>query len=164
MLYKTHVAVTYAAALPMLLSTNSLTVGNVIAVGIGSIFPDIDHPGSFIGQRTRGVSDGIRMVFGHRGLAHSLVGAAFFLFVSQFVLAALGLPSIWSEWFLVGYLLHMVEDSFSKTGVGWLQPLYNKRIQFGFKKIYYSTGEWSETLIFLIACGSIAYQILQMYP
>ncbi|MER2064505.1 MAG: metal-dependent hydrolase, partial [Alkalibacterium sp.] len=47
MLYHTHLAVTYAATLPLLASTGSLSLGNVIAVGIGSVLPDIDHPKSF---------------------------------------------------------------------------------------------------------------------
>ncbi|SFC34444.1 LexA-binding, inner membrane-associated putative hydrolase [Alkalibacterium subtropicum] len=89
MLYKTHLAVTYAATLPVLASTGSLTAGNIIALGIGSILPDIDHPKSFIGNRTRGVSDGMGMVFGHRGLAHSVAGVIFFLLTAHFLLTSL---------------------------------------------------------------------------
>ncbi|MFO8069506.1 MAG: metal-dependent hydrolase [Alkalibacterium sp.] len=160
MLYKSHVIVTYAAVLPILVSTDSLTIGNVIALGIGSLLPDIDHPKSFIGNRTRGVSDGISMVFGHRGLLHSIVGVIFFLLASQFILSSFQQPLEWAYWFTAGYIAHLVEDSFSKTGVAWLQPVYNKRIQFGFKLIYYKTGKMSETVLFLAACAGLFYQLV----
>lgn len=159
MLYKTHIAVTYATALPLLASTGSLSVGNIIALGIGTLLPDIDHPKSYIGNRTRGLSDGVRMVFGHRGLAHSFLGILFFLLAARFVLSTLQLPLEWADWLMVGYTAHLIEDSFSKTGVAWLQPVYNKRIQFGFKLIYYRTGKLSETLIFLAACAGLIYQL-----
>jgi len=74
MQYKTHLAVTYAAVLPALVSTGNLTIGNTVALGVGALFPDIDHPKSFIGNRTGGISHSIGAVFGHRGLAHSLLG------------------------------------------------------------------------------------------
>lgn len=159
MLYKTHLAVTYAVALPLLVSTDSLSIGNLVAVGIGSLLPDIDHPKSFIGNRTRGISDGVGLVFGHRGLAHSILGVVFFFFASRLLLSSLQLPSVWGEWFTTGYIAHLIEDSFSKNGVAWLQPIYKKRIQFGFKIVYYRTGKLSETIIFLLACFGIIYQL-----
>ncbi|WP_027108566.1 metal-dependent hydrolase [Lacticigenium naphthae] len=159
MLYKTHVTVTYALALPLLMSTDSLFIGNVVALGIGSVFPDIDHPRSYIGRRLQGVSHIVGKIFGHRGLAHSIVGIFFFLYLSRFILFHLQLPIEWGDWFILGYISHMVEDSFSKTGVAWLQPIYNKRIQFGFKRIFYTTGKFTETVIFLISCGGLVYQL-----
>lgn len=160
MLYKSHVVVTYAVVLPLLVSTNSLTIGNVIALGIGSILPDIDHPKSFIGNRTRGISDGMRMVFGHRGLLHSIVGVIFFQLAVQFILLSFQQPLEWAYWCTAGYIAHLVEDSFSKTGVSWFQPFYNKRIQSGFKLIYYKTGKISETVLFLAACAGLFYQLV----
>nr|WP_281242207.1 hypothetical protein [Alkalibacterium subtropicum] len=56
----------------------------------------------------------------------------------------------------------MVEDSFSKAGVAWLQPLYNKRIQFGFKLIYYRTGKVSEKILYITACAGLFYQVLRL--
>lgn len=159
MRYHTHLAVTYAAAMPILVSTGNMSVGNIVALGIGSVFPDIDHPKSYIGNRTGGISHAIRLVFGHRGLAHSITGVAFFLLISRLLLSVLQLPNEWGDWFIAGYVAHLIEDSFSKTGVAWFQPIFNKRIQFGFKKIYYSTGKPAETIIFLIAFFGLMYQI-----
>lgn len=162
MLYKTHVAVTYAATLPLLVSTDSLALGNVIALGLGSVFPDIDNPKSYIGSRSRGISDGIGKLFGHRGMAHSLIGAFIFLVLCRFILSSLHLPMAWSDWFFIGFIAHLIEDSFSRTGVAWLQPIYNKRIQFGFKKIYYSTGGIVETVLFILASAALFFQVYQL--
>lgn len=159
MLYKTHVAVTYATVLPLMASSGSLSVDNLFALGLDSLFPDIDHPKSFIGNRTGGVSHGVSMVFGHRGPAHSFAGAAVFLLAARALLSFFQLPAEWADWFIVGYFAHLIEDSFSKTGVAWLQPINNKRIQFGFKKVYYRTGKLAETIIFLLACGGILYHL-----
>lgn len=160
MRYKTHLAVTYAAALPMLVSSNELTVGNVVALSVGAIFPDIDHPNSYIGKRMPVTSNGMRKLFGHRGIVHSLVGAIALTAVVRFLLLTLHLPSEWGTWFLMGFIAHLVEDSFSRYGIAWFQPIYNKNIQFGFKQIYYKTGGTSEWVIFLIAIAIIIYQIV----
>lgn len=162
MLYKTHIVVTYALSLPILVSTNSLTIGNVVALGIGSILPDIDHPKSYIGNRTRGISDGVRMIFGHRGLAHSIAGIFFFLFIVRWLLSSLQLPLEWADWIIFGYTAHLIEDSFSMTGVAWLQPVYNKRMHSGFKIINYTTGKSSERILFMLAAAGLIYQLLQL--
>lgn len=162
MQYKTHLVVTYATALPMLVSSDSLTIENLAVLGVGALFPDIDHPGSFIGKRVPIVSDGVRKLFGHRGIVHSLVGAIFFTAVFRFLLLTFDLPIDWATWFLMGFFAHLVEDSFSKHGIAWLQPIYNKNIQFGFKQVYYTTGGGSEWAIFLIASAILIYQIIQI--
>lgn len=162
MQYKTHLAVTYAAVLPTLASTGNLTIGNTLALGIGALFPDIDHPKSFIGNRTGGISHSIGAVFGHRGLAHSVLGIVIFNLIARWLLTHLQLPLEYADWFIVGYTAHLVEDSFSKTGVAWLQPLYPKRIQLGFKKLYYSTGKSSESLILGVAMAALIYQVMQI--
>ena len=72
MKYKTHLTTSLAVALPVLASTGNLTVGNVIAVSFGALLPDIDEQHSWIGRRTRGVSDLMNTVFGHRGITHSI--------------------------------------------------------------------------------------------
>ncbi|MBM6613604.1 metal-dependent hydrolase [Desemzia sp. RIT804] len=162
MQYKTHLAVTYAAALPMLVSSDSLTIGNLVVLGVGALFPDIDHPGSFIGKRLPIVSDSMRKLFGHRGIVHSLIGAVFFTAVVRFLLMTFDLPIDWATWFLMGFFAHLVEDSFSKHGIAWLQPIYNKNIQFGLKQVYYTTGGGSELAIFFVASAILIYQIVQI--
>lgn len=162
MRYKTHLAVTYAVSLPMLATSDSLTLGNLAALGVGSLFPDIDHPDSFIGARLPIISDGMRKLFGHRGIVHSLAGAVFFTIIVRMLLTGFDLPMDWATWFLMGFLAHLVEDSFSRYGIAWLQPIYNKNIQFGFKRIYYTTGGVSESIILAVASAIIIYQIVHI--
>lgn len=162
MRYKTHLIVTYATSLPLLVSSDSLGVGNVVALGIGAIFPDIDHPNSFIGRRMPITSGGMRKAFGHRGMVHSLVGAIVFTAIIRFLLISFNFPLEWGFWFLIGFLAHLIEDSFSKFGIAWLQPIYDKNIQFGFKQIYYITGGVSERIIFIVASALLIYQLVHI--
>lgn len=162
MRYKTHLVVTYAASLPLLVSSDSLGVGNVVALGIGALFPDIDHPNSFIGRRMPITSGGMRKLFGHRGIVHSLVGAIVFTAIIRFLLLSLNFPLEWGFWFLIGFLAHLIEDSFSKFGIAWLQPIYDKNIQFGFRQIYYTTGGVSERVIFIVASAFLVYQLVHI--
>src|ERR1700734_2043090 len=39
----------------------------------GSLLPDIDHPKSWVGRRTRPVSTAIASTFSHRGITHSAI-------------------------------------------------------------------------------------------
>ena len=39
-------------------------------IALGSIFPDIDEPNSYIGKRMPGFSHIVSMLFGHRGFTH----------------------------------------------------------------------------------------------
>ncbi|MBU4643267.1 metal-dependent hydrolase, partial [Bacillus toyonensis] len=50
-----------------------------------------------------------------------------------------------------GYCLHIIEDSFSVSGVKWLLPFSKKRYQSGFHVISYRTGGWAEMGVFLIS-------------
>ncbi|MBJ8096487.1 metal-dependent hydrolase, partial [Bacillus cereus] len=43
-------------------------------VSFGALLPDIDEQQSWIGRKTRGVSDLLNPVIGHRGITQSLLG------------------------------------------------------------------------------------------
>jgi len=66
-------------------ATDTLTIGTVLAVGLGAVFPDIDELHSWIGSRTRGISDLIKGFFGHSGLTHSLMGQ-FIVFLTMILI------------------------------------------------------------------------------
>lgn len=159
MQYKTHLTTSFAVCLPVLASTGTLTVGNVIAVGIGALLPDIDEPHSWIGRRTRGVSDLIHFVFGHRGVTHSLFGILLVLIPILFAVGVTPLPFITGMCVVAGYCLHLIEDSFSKGGIKWLLPLSNKRFQSGFNVIYYSLGGIVEKGILILSTIILVLEI-----
>jgi len=147
MRYRTHIASTLAIGVPLLIHTNSFTIASAAALTVGSVFPDIDEPHSYIGARTRGISDIIGGVFGHRGITHGLAGliiSTLTLFIAN---RFFGFNNAVVFWFGFGYLAHLIEDSFSKSGVAWLQPLSKDSLQFGFNKLYYVTGSLVETVI-----------------
>nr|WP_251029266.1 MULTISPECIES: metal-dependent hydrolase [unclassified Bacillus (in: firmicutes)] len=62
-------------------------------------------------------------------------------------------------YFILGYILHIVEDSFSKSGVKWLTPLSDQCFQSGMGVVWYRTGSIVENFIFL---GSVLILILQI--
>lgn len=153
MQFQTHIASGLALTLPFLHYTNELNAINVLAFSLGTVFPDIDEPNSFIGKRTRGISHLMNMLFGHRGMTHSLlaVGVAILIGVAIFLMLD-NIPAQPILLFLLGYLTHIVQDSFSKSGVKWFLPFNNRSFQSGCHTIYYTTGGLAEYSILFISC------------
>lgn len=114
-----------------------ITLGTAIAAlganMIGGIAPDIDQPtapfwrnlpigrifGRFFG----------RLLGGHRFLSHSLLGVFLFGVIFQVILNILqpsfpkiDLDVVWWA-FMIGFVSHLVMDTFTKEGVPWLLPL-----------------------------------------
>ncbi|EMF0336528.1 metal-dependent hydrolase [Enterococcus faecium] len=146
MLYKNHLLVSNAISIPFMGMTNTLTVSSIVALSLGALLPDIDEPESYVGKRTRGLSDLINLIFGHRGITHSL---AFVLFIGLLIIpfaSKIGFVSL-GVWLTVGVFLHIFEDSFSNSGVNWLLPISEKTYHLNI----YSTGSLIEFLIGLIA-------------
>ncbi|PEF45138.1 hypothetical protein CON22_17795 [Bacillus cereus] len=159
MQYRTHLTTSMMVALPVLAITDTLTVINIAAVGLGALLPDIDEPHSFIGQRTRGISDLIHAVFDHRGMTHSLVGIAFTLILMLLLSSVTALSSTTALCLVLGYCLHIIEDSFSVSGVKWMLPFSKKRYQSGFHIISYRTGGWAEMGVFFISLILICFEM-----
>lgn len=149
MQYRTHLVTSLALTLPVMAATDTLSVGAVAAVSLGALFPDIDEPYSWIGCRTRGISDLINKLFGHRGMTHTVMGVLVIAITVSMMMSIFNLPFILGFYFVVGYSLHLVEDSFSKSGIKWLLPFSTKSYQSGLGKIYYRTGSWIENFILL---------------
>ena len=93
---------------------------------ISAIFLDIDEEDSFIGRRTKPLSNITNLIFKHRGFIHS------FLFISLISII------IWSFYgnyyipFLMGTTSHLFLDSLTPMGVRILYPL-KFRTRFIFK-------------------------------
>lgn len=94
-----------------------------VALGLavaGSLLPDIDHPKSWAGQRLRPVSTMIALVFGHRGVTHSLLALAGCWAALRY---ATGVPRDWAAPVVVGYLSHLVADLLTPGGLRLAWPL-----------------------------------------
>ena len=125
MLFATHLLL---GMLFFLIFKNMFSGGNEIIffllMLLGSILPDIDERDSTINQWTGIFGRIISFFFKHRGIFHSLF-LALLLFFSISV--------YWSTYYatalLLGYIAHLVGDSFSPSGIQMFYPFS----QFKFK-------------------------------
>lgn len=112
----------------------------IAAAMLGALLPDIDHPYSRLGRKMRPVSDLVALVFGHRGITHSLFA----------VLAMLLLLLQAPQWFgyagalAVGYLSHLAADACTPSGVPLLWP---RRRIFRVPGVSIQTGSISEMVV-----------------
>lgn len=99
---------------------------------IGGLAPDIDQPTAALWNRIRGGSILGKLVKpflgGHRYISHSLIGIALFGFVSKIILTAMSsvllvdMEIVWWA-FMIGYVSHLIMDTFTTEGVPWLFPI-----------------------------------------
>lgn len=115
---------------------------------VGAMLPDLDHPDSTVGKRLGFLAYPITIIFGHRGLTHSLiaVGGLFYL--------AYAFESVWLWWLAFGYTLHLVGDYLTDSGVPLLWPL-RKRYRFLLVTKTNSFGEPVLVTLFVGGCTSV---------
>jgi membrane-bound metal-dependent hydrolase YbcI (DUF457 family) len=104
----------------------SLEPASLVALGLGSILPDIDTSTSSIGQLVPGFSSKIERRFGHRTITHSLIGVIILAILSSPLL--LRNSSVFA-FLLLGFVSHLILDTFNISGVPLLWP---SRIVFWF--------------------------------
>lgn len=125
------------------------------AAALGSLLPDIDHPGSWFGRRVRSVSIPLSMVFGHRGITHSLLAVLGCLFGLLILGKGAIAPAV-----LVGYLSHLACDSLTKSGVPLLWPW---RRPFGPRLL--RTGGLAEFGLAVLLTAATGYPLVKrLYP
>ncbi|MGC8885396.1 MAG: metal-dependent hydrolase [Candidatus Nanoarchaeia archaeon] len=115
----------------------------IALVCLASIFPDIDHPRSFIGMLFYPISNFIYAKFGHRTITHSL---SFFL--------GLSMPLIFLNWHCfiavaIGILSHLIADGMNTTGIPLCWPS-SKIFFFLPQKYLIPVGGKEEFLYFLL--------------
>ncbi len=93
----------------------------VIISGVASLLPDIDSQNSKLGRMLPILSIPINLVFGHRGMFHSLLAALIISFLSLKFLPAYIAISI-----IIGYLSHLFMDALTPSKIPLLWP-YAKR-------------------------------------
>lgn len=103
----------------------------VEATILGSILPDIDTKNSQISQL---IKVPCYKMFKHRNQTHGLIawllvsGVLYFILNRFFNFSQLNTPTIsvsYNIWLglTLGYLLHLIEDSFSSAGIRWFAPI-----------------------------------------
>lgn len=116
------------------LGTHSIVVSSILIATsfVGSVFPDIDHRGSYIGRKFKITSFIVSKTLGHRGATHAplvlflLSGLLMFLghsFLSESLLpyAYLGVSG-----FFIGAMSHLFLDSLTPAGIPLFYP-FSKR-------------------------------------
>src|ERR1700728_1161196 len=120
MMARSHVIVgvaTWIAAAPILHvhPIDPTYLGLVVA---GSLLPDIDHPKSWVGRRTRPISTAIAATFSHRGVTHSAIAA---IGLATLLLHA-GYRRAGISALVIGYLSHLAADMLTPQGLRLAWP------------------------------------------
>jgi membrane-bound metal-dependent hydrolase YbcI (DUF457 family) len=99
---------------------------------VGGLAPDIDQSTAALYRRVRGGSFLGKVVApligGHRFLSHSLVGVFLFGIGMKFLLGLAGnvllvdMDVVWWA-FMIGFVSHLIADTFTAEGVPWLFPI-----------------------------------------
>ena len=132
--------------------------------GLSALVPDLDSPKSKLGRDVAPVSWTAGKVLGHRGVTHSLPGAAAASFLFGALLRFIN-PAwlIWLPWggrafanlmslFVAGYLSHLVMDCLTREGCPLLWPMKKR-----FKIPLMATGSLiGEGIVTLAALAFIA--------
>jgi membrane-bound metal-dependent hydrolase YbcI (DUF457 family) len=175
---KNHVALALAVPLAgaMIAPEAAFVPASVWAWGglvIGSLAPDMDGEGSiaywgnwlpryitprpvrdllnWVGQTTSRI---IRAIFGHRNALHwPMVGLLLAVAGSR-----LGLD--WLLWLGVGYVLHILGDSLTKSGVPLLGPVWRQDISF----TPMVTGSFVESAFGLVLWAFVGWRFLALLP
>jgi len=95
---------------------------------LASLLPDIDLPMSKIGSKVRPISWLLNLLFGHRGLVHSI----FIPLIIWGILSYYGWNLIAAAFFL-GYMSHLIIDMLNTKGICFFYPLSKVRVN-GFVK------------------------------
>lgn len=120
---------------------------DILAVLVGCMLPDIDHPHSALGRRLKVLSVPIAKVFGHRGITHSLLIIAAGMWLLLYKLQA---PPGWVTGLALGYFSHLAADFMTVAGIPLLWP-WRQRFCF---PLPIRTGSLSEHLIVALLVAS----------
>lgn len=126
-------AMLYCAATIPLPQMSLATVITCFGVNmLGGLAPDIDQPTSSLWGKIRAGSILGKLIHplfgGHRYISHSLIGIFLFGYITHLFGQALGkvllvdMNLVWWS-FMIGYVSHLVTDSFTREGVPWLFPI-----------------------------------------
>jgi len=151
MMFKTHLAFGLFAGL---LSLKFLEAKNIIIflslASFFAVFPDIDEKSSKIGKRLKFLSFPIGIIFGHRGMFHTV-----YLPITIFLLFLMFDNPIYGIAAFIGYFSHLLTDSLTVHGIRPFYPLLNWKI-----RSFIKTNSILEFLLFLLIVAIDFYGIL----
>jgi len=147
---------------------NFFNLGNVfiLFVLLGSLFPDLDHPGSLISRFNfvfKDVSKIISKTIGHRTYLHTLEAGFLFSLLLAPVFSYFGFNVLFSTLgFFVGFIGHLFLDSLTRSGiplffngVKWNLFKFKQKKHYGLKLIKTGSIEegYLDLILFLLLIG-----------
>ncbi len=135
----------------------------LLASFITCLLPDLDHPKSILGIKTKFLSFFIFSYFGHRNITHSFLFLIFIflcLFYLNFIYWKFNLDIIIGM--ILGYLSHIVADLFTYRGINFFWPFnlklkffmwfffYHKNIEYYFCILFFIFSVFIKNIIFFI--------------
>lgn len=143
-----NLPVIHNPVIPGLIVSTIFIAGSVI----GSLFPDIDHRGSYLGKRLPLLSWITSKTLGHRGGTHSPIIAIALTTLLIWIVAMFcsGTAELFLLTLLIGCLngaiSHIFLDSLTVMGVPLLFPFSSKH----YRLARFKTGGWGETFVTII--------------
>jgi inner membrane protein len=151
MMFKTHLA--FGLLVGLFVSEYFDISQKVLFVTIctlAAILPDLDIPMSKIGGLLKPLSWLLNLLFGHRGLLHSI----WFPLLIYFIFRAFD-KELWAGAFFLGYMSHLVMDMLTIKGVYFFYPLNRVRVN-GFVK----TGGILEWIVFVLIVVGVVFVVI----
>ncbi len=107
----------------------AIVAGFTAVCTVASIFPDIDVKNSKIAQKLKISSFITRLFLKHRSITHTplFLGITSWL-IYIFSIKSFPLPDYFLKAWIMGYLIHLIQDTFTSGGIKWLFPLWLKPI------------------------------------
>lgn len=150
MMFKTHVVfgvLLGLIAMPYLNPKSKIIFLFVIAIAAG--LPDIDSAKSKFGRKIKIIG----WIFDHRGIFHALLSVILF----SLLFFAVSRSISYTAAFFIGYLSHIIIDSFNIEGTMPLYPLTKARL-----KGFFKTGGWFEGVLFVIMVFIVVVKLIGM--
>lgn len=123
----------------------------------GALLPDIDHPRSYIRQRTGLPGDIVGATMKHRGITHTLLilGVLAFFAIRFHPLYGLALAG--------GYASHLLTDAATQAGVKFFWPVWKRPIYVLPRGLRISTGGNIELVLYTIQFGVMLWQAYHVF-
>ena len=122
MLFKTHISFALLVSLFIYPYFDFFPIFSILIICISSTFPDLDHKDSKI-SKNNPLRFIMKVILKHRGFLHSLFTPLFLYLIISLINAGLALL------ICIGYVSHLLMDSFTKMGIRPLYPLFNFKIK-----------------------------------
>lgn len=176
MLARAHSLCSIAIVEAGLLATHHLVTNRPVpllimlaATGVGALLPDVDQHNS---TASRNSPINFSFFFRHRGITHTIVGwivfsVILYYLMNYFRIIPLNAAIFSDDWgclwlgLVVGYILHLIEDGFSRGGINWLWPLTKKPLKLW--PHYKVGGKFENFLTFLAKLSLLGVSFYWIY-